>query len=108
MKLPSYETKASVYRKYFKAVESDEERFQISLRSFGTIWNRYCPMITTMRPLYDLCDVCKTNSFRIQRSMKLATDTQELELTAHLKHLANAKGQRDYYRAWSENEGKVS
>lgn len=57
MKLPSNETKSSVYQKYIATLDSDERK--ISNRSFRRIWSKYVAFISVMKPADDLCDVCR-------------------------------------------------
>lgn len=57
MKLPSSETKSTIYRTYVSSLKQDERK--ISLQSFRKIWNRYVPYITVMKPRDDLCDICR-------------------------------------------------
>lgn len=57
MKLPSSETKSSIYRKYIDSLDDDE--LKMSNRSFRRIWNKYIPYVTIMKPADDLCDVCR-------------------------------------------------
>lgn len=57
MKLPSNETKSSIYRMYIATLDSDERK--ISNRSLRRIWSKYVPFISVMKPADDLCDVCR-------------------------------------------------
>lgn len=57
MKLPSSETKSSVYRKYIDSLQENEPK--MSYRSFCRIWAKYIPYVTTMKPADDLCDTCR-------------------------------------------------
>lgn len=57
MKLPSNETKSSVYRKYIASLQDDEPK--MSNRSFRRIWAKYIPYVTTMKAADDLCDICR-------------------------------------------------
>lgn len=58
MKLPSNETKASVYRKYIASLGDDE--LKMSICSFRRIWAKYIPYVTVMKPANDLCDYCRS------------------------------------------------
>lgn len=57
MKLPSSETKSSIYRIYIAALDAEERK--ASVRTFQNIWNKYVPYVTVMKPSDDLCDVCR-------------------------------------------------
>ncbi|KAI4455778.1 hypothetical protein MML48_9g00002263 [Holotrichia oblita] len=57
MKLPSNETRSSVYRKYIASLQDDDPK--MSNRSFRRIWAKYVPYVTTMKPANDLCDICR-------------------------------------------------
>lgn len=57
MKLPSSESKSSIYRMYISALGPDERK--PSVRTFQRIWNTYVPFVTVMKPADDLCDVCR-------------------------------------------------
>lgn len=57
MKLPSSETKSSLYRTYISSLQPEDRK--LSNQSFRKIWNLYVPYITIMKPSDDLCDVCR-------------------------------------------------
>jgi hypothetical protein len=104
MKLPSHETKMSVYQKYIEAV-GDNEKLKIGDRSFCNMWNLYVPHITTMRPAYDLCDSCKQNTMTIYQSMNNQSEEKIKKLNEALEHLNGANRQRQYYQAWCKCTG---
>ena len=58
MKLPSNETKSSIYRKYIASLNDDERK--ISNRSFRRIWAKYIPYVTVMKPADNLCNTCRS------------------------------------------------
>lgn len=56
MKLPSHETKTSIYRAYIEVIRPE---LKVGNRSFRRIWNEHLPYISVMKPSTDLCDKCK-------------------------------------------------
>ena len=63
MKLPSYVSKATVYRDYVTASkalqDTGEEVRIISYCQFRRLWQELVPFVTTMKPSSDLCFVCQ-------------------------------------------------
>ncbi|XP_067633669.1 uncharacterized protein [Eurosta solidaginis] len=99
MKLPSNETKASVYRKYISSLGNDEPK--MSIRSFRRIWAKYIPYVTVMNPADDLCDYCRMNS--ITQAKNVPELEREEKLHLFLDHLQKARNQRAYYQEWCDN-----
>lgn len=98
VKLPSSETKMSVYRRYIAACE-EEKTEKISRSLFYKLWAQYCPFILTMKPASDLCDICQQNSLIVQRSLlEDDLDTKEGKFRLILDHLERAKLQRTFYQ----------
>lgn len=54
------------------------------------------PYITSMKPQYDLCDICRLNVAKIQPEDL----TYEMAVTNAKEHLDRAKKQREYYNSW--------
>lgn len=108
MKLPSSETKMSVYRKYKNAVTLEPQIKTVGESSFYKIWAKYCPYITTMRPANDLCETCRQNSMNISRCANFSEDIKSTTLNDALEHLNRAKIQRNYYNSWREKAKTVN
>ncbi|XP_071056005.1 uncharacterized protein [Onthophagus taurus] len=101
MKLPSNETNSSVYRKYIASLQDDEPK--MSNRSFRTIWAKYIPYVTTMKPADDLCDICRGNTLSIALTKNIPDIEREQKLNQFLEHLHRARNQRAHYKSWCEN-----
>jgi hypothetical protein len=100
MKLPTNITKIAVYRRYIDSIENDPSK-KISERSFYELWRDACPYIETMKPLSDLCDMCRENSIHITAAKN--ADQREERLNNALRHLQRAKVQWSFYQEWCCN-----
>lgn len=94
MKLPTSDTKISVYRRYIEACNDKKEKL-IGKRCFYYLWNECCPFIQTMKSADDLCDTCKENTNLISEAKN--SDEREERLNIALSHLRTAKDQRAFY-----------
>lgn len=98
MKLPSTDTKSSIYRKYVNAANDCQPPLRlVKQRTFECIWSTYCPYIATMKPADDLCDVCRQKYLEISRSANLSEEEKFSKIKAQSDHLERAKIQRDSY-----------
>lgn len=95
MKLPSCDTKISIYRRYVEACKEMKDKL-IGERCFYYLWNECCPYIQTMKSATDLCDTCKENTNRISEAKN--SDEKENRLNIALSHLSTAKDQREFYK----------
>lgn len=102
MKLPSSETKRSVYRRYKETASRDDQLRDVEESTFCKIWRKYCPYIATMKPADDLCDLCRQNGLVISQSANLDDKIKEKNLSDAIRHLNQAKGQREFYNCWRE------
>lgn len=91
-KLPSADTKASIFRRYCEASSNP-----IARSSFYQIWKDHCPYITPMKPSDDLCDVCRENTIFFGKSTEGAAHL-EARMVDFLEHINHAKMQRTYYQ----------
>ena len=66
--LPSSTTKYSVWQKYLEASSSAENVRAVKYSTFTMIWRKYCPLLTVMKPMTDLCHICQQNSHIIVRA----------------------------------------
>lgn len=94
MKLPSCESKISVYRRYVDSCEGDTTK-KIGERMFYYLWEETCPFIQTMKPASDLCDTCKENTDKISQAKTEAEREEKLNIA--ITHLTHAKTQHNYY-----------
>nr|XP_022908321.1 uncharacterized protein LOC111419695 isoform X2 [Onthophagus taurus] len=101
MKLPSNETKSSIYRKYIASLNNDE--LNMTNQSFRRIWNKYIPYVTVMKPADDLCDFCRENTLSIAQVKNVPDIEREQKLNKFLNHLHKARNQRAYYQNWCEH-----
>ncbi|XP_036321008.1 uncharacterized protein LOC118735395 isoform X2 [Rhagoletis pomonella] len=101
MKLPSSETKSSIYRKYISSLSDDE--LKMSNCSFRRIWSKYIPHVTVMKPADDLCDVCRGNTISIAQAKGVTDIERAQKLNKFLDHLHRARNQREYYQSWCRN-----
>ncbi|XP_036329826.1 uncharacterized protein LOC118741966 [Rhagoletis pomonella] len=106
MKLPSSETKSSIYRKYISSLSDDE--LKMSNCSFRRIWSKYPPHVTVMKPADDLCDVCRGNTISIAQAKGVTDIERAQKLNQFLDHLHRARNQREYYQSWCRNTGPTA
>ena len=64
--LPSSTTKKAVWSTYMEAAQESSVH-TVAYTTFTKIWMRYCPNLTVMRPMTDLCALCQENSKLILR-----------------------------------------
>lgn len=102
IKLPSMETKSSIYRKYCVAISTRKNARIIARTTFSTIWNKYCPYVTITKPADDLCGTCRNNQIDIKNSANLNEEEKQMKLNAAKEHLDRARIQREYYNKWRE------
>lgn len=100
IKLPSHETKNSIFRKYCDLISTRENPRIIDRTTFSKIWKQYCPYIVIMKPADDLCGTCRTNQLEINRCSNVNAEAKLLKLNAATEHLTNAQKQREYYNSW--------
>lgn len=105
VKLPSNESKLSVYRRYVVASKDQSSR-TVGVRSFTNLWNRHLPFITTMRPKTDLCEFCQFNVLKLQRVANNDDPEKTAVLNECMNHLNRAKVQREFYNSWREKAKK--
>lgn len=96
LKLPTKDTKSSVHRVYLASI-GDDESMAISNRSFRDLWRKYVPYITTLKPMSDLCDVCRDNTYAIQKSANKSHEEKEAVLQKAVAHSQDASNQRAHY-----------
>ena len=65
--LPSSTTKRAVWQKYLEALSTTNLR-EVKYSTFTMIWRKYCPSLTVMKPMTDLCKLCQRNSTVILRA----------------------------------------
>lgn len=92
MKLPSSETKRSVYERYKEAVIASGTEC-MGQRIFLKTWLKYCPYITILKPAQDLCDHCQQNTYVIQNSRNMSEDIKNKKLTEAMEDLTLAQTQ---------------
>lgn len=97
VKLPFSDSKIEMYRKYSNAASDDKEIEIVGRSSFFNIWNNYCPEIMTMKPASDLCTTCRQNSIKLANLADMPTEKQTALLKISIKHLEDAKQQREFY-----------
>lgn len=102
MKLPSVETKRSVYKRYKDAATDDPTIRLVEESTFCKIWRKYCPYIATMRPANDLCDVCREHHSEIARSVNQPDEVKASKLNSAVQHLQQAQVQREFYNSWRD------
>lgn len=102
LKLSSVDTKAVVYRKYSEAMKETPKKRKVGLTSFKEIWLKYVPHISCLKPATDLCDICRENVQRIQRTANSDDEEKTTALADAMEHLEKAKKQRDHYNMWRE------
>ena len=97
MKLPSYETKKTVYEKYYASCITAKKN-PMGRRIFLKTWQKYCPNITSMRPATDLCELCQSNNVLIHRAQNTSDEHKTAALQEAMNHLERAKIQRQHYQ----------
>ncbi len=95
LKLPSTENKSTVYRRYIENLPPGN-RF-IRLRTFQHLWKIFCPYIVTMKPAYDLCELCHTLSKAAAQTVNVSEEVKKEALRKYTDHLQLASDQRLYY-----------
>lgn len=95
LKLPSCENKSTVYRKYAESVPAGSR--VLKLRTFQQLWADYCPNIVTMKPAYDLCEVCHTLSKNAAKTVNVSEDEKAAAIQEYSDHLNMATTQREFY-----------
>lgn len=59
--LPSSTTKRAVWQTYLEACSQTTVR-AVKYSTFTSVWRKYCPLLTVMKPMTDLCHTCQQNS----------------------------------------------
>lgn len=95
LKLPTTESKTSVYTRYTNSVEPGGKI--VKLRTFQTLWKKYCPYIVTMKPAYDLCELCRNLAKDAVNTVNVTEVEKEAALKVYSDHLQSASTQREYY-----------
>lgn len=101
MKLPSSDTKISMYQNY-KKVSAGTDMRVVGKSSFFAIWDEYCPHVMSMKPASDFCDVCRNNHLNLVRSANASVEEQQDALRVSMQHLEIAETQRERYNFWRE------
>lgn len=102
-KLPSCDTKISVYEKFLDFAQKSELGIRICSKTvFFDIWENYCPNIKITKPASDLCDVCRIHHLNLKKMDELTFDERNAALIAATKHLECAHGQREFYNSFRE------
>ena len=65
--LPSSTTKRLVWNVYVEASSQTVVRV-VKFSTFTSIWRKYCPHLTVMKPMTDLCAICQENSTVVLRA----------------------------------------
>ena len=95
LKLPTTESKTSVYTRYTSSVEPGGKI--VKLRTFQALWKKYCPYIVFMKPAYDLCGLCGNPAKDGVNTVNLTEVENEAALKVYSDHLQSASTQREYY-----------
>ena len=98
MKLPSDMTKVSLHREYVNRAEQ-EDTTHVGLTTFKTIWQRYVPEISIMRPAKDVCLVCQQNAEMLRKCAGFPPEYKEAKQKVAQAHRDAATKQRDNYNA---------
>ena len=78
--LPSNTTKRAVWHIYLEASSNTNIRV-VKYSTFTAVWRKYCPLLTIMKPMTDLCHVCQQNSSIVSRSANSSeTEKQQVIL----------------------------
>ncbi|KAF2895415.1 hypothetical protein ILUMI_10761 [Ignelater luminosus] len=93
MKLPSVETKISVFRRYIKSCEEKEE-LMVGDSLFYTLWIKHCSYIACRRP----CDTCHQNAVLLMRAKSVEVKKERLNIA--LEHINRATTEREFYKMW--------
>lgn len=91
-----------MYRKYSIAASHDKEIRIVGRSSFLKIWHESCPHIMTMKPASDLCTTCRDNSLKLSNLSNLTIEEQTALLKFSIKHLNDAKNQREFYNLYRD------
>jgi hypothetical protein len=97
IKLPSCDTKSSVYKKYCELCTLCDVE-PMGKRIFLKTWQKYCPNISSLKPSSNLCEICRNNNTRILRAQNAVDETKKEALAKVFEHLERAKIQRNHYR----------
>ncbi len=102
IKIPSANTKARLYRLYCAAAKEEPGARRVCLTAFKYLWTKHLPHISPLKPKDDLCDVCRNNVIKIQRSANLNDDDimKKAAVEEAVAHLEKARKQREYYNYW--------
>ena len=94
--LPSIMNYKSVHRVYLKSMHGRIEK-TVEYHSFIRIWHEAAPHICFIKPRSDLCIICENHKKSINMAMNLSEE-EKIEIHEKaIKHLENAKKERDYY-----------
>lgn len=100
VKLPSADSRAEMYRKYLNAASEDKEMRIVGRSSVFKVWHNFCPHIMTIKPASDLCTTCRDNSLKLAHLSNLTIEEQTALLEISIKHLNDAKNQREFYNLY--------
>ncbi|KAK9978695.1 hypothetical protein ABG768_020434 [Culter alburnus] len=94
--LPTYVSKASVWRLYVKSAKELGER-AVCKTSFKALWDRLLPHIKSCRPRTDLCWQCQSNNEQLIRSANLPDDRKSEAVKKQQDHLSLVQEERAVY-----------
>ena len=69
--LPSHESRASLWRQYKLAAETDPQTRVVGYDSFRNLWKRLVPYVVIGNPASDLCWICQKNNNLIIKAINL-------------------------------------
>ena len=95
--LPSAMSYKSVHQIYLKSLQKNKN--PVGYQSFIKIWQQNAPNVVFQKPRTDLCKTCEEHIKNIR--IAIGNRNEEEKIKYHqeaLKHLKQAKKERDYYR----------
>ncbi|XP_062621644.1 uncharacterized protein LOC134283212 [Saccostrea cucullata] len=98
--LPSSDTKKDIHKRYVASCEESEFR-ALKVSSFQDVWLKCVPHIKISKPRDDVCHRCE----RLRKEIiDAVTEEEKLSaINAFQEHIADAKKEREYYKACIEN-----
>jgi hypothetical protein len=104
--LPSAMSFRYVHRMYLKSVPASERA--VGYQSFLKIWQEVTPNIKFQKPRTDLCQTCEDHIKNIRMAIGRKEENEKIRYYKDaIKHLQQAKKERDYYRKVIKKTQKV-
>jgi hypothetical protein len=97
MILPSFTTKAHLYRCYQNACKDGGSKY-VSHSYFKSVWRNQLPNIVVQKPRTDLCAQCQQNFTSLGHLRTLDDDVKQNLLQRSVDHLSEVTRERSLYQ----------